>query len=181
MSKFFEKSQNLSKFLAKMEERISEAKIMDALLSEASADPENFKVGIAHIPGRDYASPVIVGEHAMSRGTKRLGLEAGSVLHSAIAALENPFVGTEVLRHPVIWDEEKDDTTAFEEDGIDSTVLIDADNRYTLVFEAGFNYILLKTVWDNAWGAFRTNEANVVIQIDHDKAITRRGGRIAAN
>lgn len=177
MNKFYEKSQSMSRFLTKTEERITENHLLEELISAASLDPENMKVGAVHIPDKETKRPVVVGEHALSRSGKRLGLDTGEVLHMAINALNNPFVGKEVVKHPVFWDDEKG-ITAFYEDGLTSTVLVDEQSRYTLVFEAGFNYILLKTVWDNCFGAFRTSKNNVVITIDKNGAHTRRiGGR----
>lgn len=173
--KFYEKSQNMSKFLAKVEERVTEQDLLEELISAASYDPENMKVGTVLLPGEEIRKPVVLGEHTISRAGKRLGLDAGEALRMAIDALKNPLVSQEVFKHTIVLND-KEEIVSFDDDNITSTILVDKKSRYTLVFEAGFNYILLKTVWDNCFGELRTNKTNIIITIDRNGAITRKVG-----
>lgn len=180
MNKFYENAQNMSKFLTKTEERISSKELLEKLIDAASLDPENMKVGAVQVPGEEYKRPVVLGEHAISRGSKRLGLDTGDVLRMAINALKNPLVSNEVVEHIVVWDNTQNSVVAYEEDGITHTVLVDDMSRYTLIFEAGFEYILLKTVWDNCFGELRTNNTDMVVRINKNGAMTRKVGGWAA-
>ena len=178
MRKFYEVAQKMSKYLCKTEERVSVKELQDKLIEAASLDPQNMKVGAVQIPGESVKRPVVVGEHALKRGGTRLGVDAGKVLSMATDALSNPFIGAEAVSHPVFWDDVSDQVAPFEDDRIASTIVVDQSSRYTLIFEAGFGFILLKTVWDNCFGELRTSTTNMVVNVDKNGAVTRKvGGR----
>lgn len=166
--------QDMSRYLANLESRLSQKDFYSQLLKAQELDPENFRVGTALIPGEEFPRAVVIGGHTMLRGDRRLGLSPDKLLEMAIHDLENPFVGVEVVQHPVVI--EGNEVVEFEEDGINSTVAIFEGKRYALVFEAGFNYILVKTVWDSHFGGIRTAKTNAVIRIQENRAVTRNVG-----
>lgn len=61
------------------------------------------------------------------------------------------------------------------EDGKNSVVVILEEEGYTLCFEAGYQYVLLKTVWDNwtADGAFRVNGEDYVLRIRPSTSVSK--------
>lgn len=170
-STYLEKEQNLSLFLCKLEDESSQKDFFSKLLQQQELDPQNFRVGTAKIPGEKIPRAVIIGEHAMARSYSRLGVNPDKLLEMAIHDLENPFVGVEVVSHPVML--EQGQVVSCDEDDIDSTVAVFDGKRYVLVFQAGFNFILVKTVWDTWRGKFNTSRRNVVIHISENTATAR--------
>lgn len=168
---YVETKQNLAWFLTKMEEECSQKDFYAKLLEQQALDPDNFRVGTASIPGEKFPRAVVIGGHAISRSNRRLGANPDMLLAMAIHDLENPFVGVEVVSHSVMLEDNK--VVPCDEDGIDSTVAIFEGKRYALVFQAGFNYILVKTVWDTWAGDFHTDRGNVVIHVSENTATSR--------
>lgn len=165
-------SQEMSWFLANAEEKMTTVKFNQHLLKQQELDPENFVVGTANVAGESRA--VVLGGHAVERGSKRLFCAfPHQLLKLAVKTLENPLVGSVVYDHPVGL--EGKEIVALNEDGKDSVIVILEEEGYTLCFEAGYQYVLLKTVWDN-WagkGEFRTNGQNYVLRIRPSTAVSK--------
>lgn len=171
MNRKFEVEQNLGPFLSKMEKRCTEKDFYAKLLDQQDLDPENFRVATVQIPGEDWERPVILGEHALARANKRLFMGADRLMELVIRTLKNPMAGTITVKHPVTL--VGNELVPVRKDGIDSTIVINDDERYTIVFQAGLSYIMVKTVWDNRDGRIRTSRTNAVLHIS--KTQTKKG------
>ena len=165
-------AQNMSLFLARAEEQMNPVKFNQHLLHQQELDPDNFVVGTAKVAGERRA--VVLGGHAVCRGSKRLYCASPDrLLELAVKTLENPLVGSVVYDHPVGLEDKK--ITALNEEGKDSIVVILEEEGYTFCFEAGYQYVLLKTVWDNwtANGDFRVNGQDYVLRIRPSSAVSK--------
>ena len=165
-------SQQMSWFLASAEEKMTSVKFNQHLLNQQKMNPEGFVVGTAKVAGERRA--VVLGEHAVERGSKRLCCAfPHQLLKLAVETLENPLVGSVVYDHPVGL--EGKEIVALNEDGKNSVVVILEEQGYTLCFEAGYQYMLLKTVWDNwtADGEFRVNGEDYVLRIRPSTAVSK--------
>ena len=106
-----------------------------------------------------------------------MGTQYAAAVSGCIARLRTGFwswlVGSVVYDHPVGLEDKK--ITTLNEDGKDSIVVILEEEGYTLCFEAGYQYVLLKTVWDNwtANGAFRVNGQDYVLRIRPSSAVEK--------
>ena len=85
-----------------------------------------------------------------------------AIMNKVIEVLSMPLVGTEVIKHQVIWDDDQGQAVDFDGDGILATVVeLEAENL-TLTFETGANYISLLTIWSgNVWQT-RTRDCEIV-------------------
>lgn len=165
-------SQKMSWFLASAEEKMTSVKFYQHLLDQQRLDPESFVVGTAKIAGERRV--VVLGEHAVERGTKRLFCAfPHQLLKLAVETLENPLVGSVVYDHPVGLEDKE--IVVLNEDGKNSVVVVLEEEGYTLCFEAGYQYVLLKTVWDNwtADGAFRVNGEDYVLRIRPSTSVSK--------
>lgn len=168
----FEMHQNLALFLTKLEESCSLNDFYEKLLDQQQLDPEGFKVGSVLIPGEKFPRAVVIGNHAIIRGKKRLGMSPEKLMQTAIYYLQNPFVGVEVCSHPVVLDGDK--IISFDGDKCCSSVVIFTDKHNVFVFQVGFNFVLVKTVWNTWRGKFHTWPSNVVICIKGNGSVAYR-------
>lgn len=156
--------QNLPAFLAKAESELSYDAFLRRMKLQQELDPANFQ--LAEVSIADDVDPylLVMGEHSFKRCRQRLGfMSKQEVQQYAIELLQLEEVKEAIQVYFVTWDEGK--ILAGDESGIDSVVVKDTKSQLTYCFVSGFNYILVKTVWDNFKGDFHTNARNYVITV----------------
>ena len=141
-----ENNQNLGELLPRLEATLSTSEFLQRIRRFSELDPENFLVGNVVVDGKSY--PVVVGEHVRKRCAQRTFLTMEGILEKAIRWLSSPMVGPRVVEDPVLWDEESHDVVPFEEEGHVGTCLQLEEEYLILIFEAGFNYIRVKTIYE---------------------------------
>lgn len=157
-------NMNLGRNLPLNEAKMTKAQFLEYIKANANADPKHFKVGNVVIEN-DFGPnnwPVIVGEHALKRLHQRTYMRPDAIVSKAIEVLSMPLVGTEVIKHQVIWDDDQGQAVDFDGDGIMATVVEPEAESLALTFEAGANYISLLTIWSgNVWRT-RTRDCEIV-------------------
>lgn len=165
-------NQNLAKTLPLNESRLSKGEFFKWLRRSAELDPKNFLLGCVEIE-RDYGPevyPVIVGEHARKRTHQRTWSSTEQVLEKAINLLRIPMIGQVVVENPVVWNDELGAAVPFEEGGSNGVVVLDERDNLAIVFDCGFSYIRVATIYGYA-PKFRLRHGNLVIQISASGAI----------
>ena len=161
----FEDHQDLSVFLARAESERPGKTFFQFLKKQEQLDAENFRVQpFAVDMGEEYA--VVMGGHAMQRGKKRIkSVNPDALFGQVFKALHDPCVQQAIFEHPVGFEDGK--VVPFAEDGRNSIVVIDDVQGITFCFEAGYSYVLVKTIWDHWTGRdFRTNSGtNCIVHI----------------
>ena len=153
---------DLSKILAKMDQESPE-KFHTFLAMMARCD------NTVRVQALKSGYSLIVGEHAYRR-LKQRSILCRALFDERVAEIaNNPIVQGEMSNHLVYF--EGDDVAPVEEDGIDSTAVVDIKSGLLYVFEMGWDYIILKTVMDlatsgkNLDGSLRVYRSNAVIKL----------------
>lgn len=167
-----EANQNLGHYLPRLESELSKGAFFARLCQDSDLDPNNFVVGNVEIELKDGPRmfPVIVGEHVRKRMDQRTMESLDNILAKAIYWLRSPLIGQRVAGHPVVWDDEALKAVSYEEDGITSTALLLEAEDLVLCFEAGFNYIRVKTVFKGVC-QFNPNATTCTIQVCESGAV----------
>lgn len=169
-----EANQDLGRYLPQLESRLSKGAFFARLSRDAELDPENFLVGNVEIELETGPRmfPVIVGEHVRKRTRQRTWNSLEDILAKAIYWLHCPMIGQRVIDHPVVWDDDVNDTIPFEPDGIDSTAILIEKEDLVLCFEAGFHYIRVKTAFTGT-RQFHPSPTTLTIQVAESGAVRR--------
>ena len=153
---------DLSKILAKMDQESPE-KFHTFLAMMARCD------NTVRVQALKSGYSLIVGEHAYRRLKQRSFLCRALFDERVAEIANNPIVQGEMSNHLVYF--EGDDVAPVEEDGIDSTAVVDIKSGLLYVFEMGWDYIILKTVMDlatsgkNVDGSLRVYRSTALIKL----------------
>lgn len=144
-------NQDLHRYLALHESGLSRGAFLDFLDKAEKDDPENFQQASVRIDlsTGPMVYPVIFGEHAKKRTHQRLIWSPSKMLGKAVEMLEIPKIGRLLATHPVIWDYDANDAVADNEDGYCGVVVCNEREGFVVVYECGFNYILVCTIHNN--------------------------------
>lgn len=153
---------DLSKILAKMDQESPE-KFHTFLAMMARCD------NTVRVQALKSGYSLIVGEHAYRR-LKQRSILCRALFDERVAEIaNNPIVQGEMSNHLVYF--EGDDVAPVEEDGIDSTAVVDIKSGLLYVFEMGWDYTILKTVMDlatsgkNVDGSLRVYRSTALIKL----------------
>lgn len=139
-----ETNQVMSAFMTRAEGRMSATAFMEFLNKSQENDPENFMLNTLKV-NEEYVA-VVLSEHVFKRAMQRTIFTRAKMIERVMALLSNPYVIGRVRSHQVMWDDDQHKVISFDEDGIMATAVYDEESGTVYVFEAGFNYIRLKTV-----------------------------------
>lgn len=175
--KVYEEQSNLNYFLAKAENRLTEREFWSFLNNNQAGDPKNFRVKSMVVHGEQFA--FIITSHSYQRAKLRSCWVRERVEKIAERLLNNALVCAKVREHTLFWDDDAGRTAAFDDDGILATVVVDQETSSCWVFEAGFHYVRLKTMFDvirrkdsiNYPDRFRVRPNTEVIRLNRDGSI----------
>lgn len=164
-----ENNQNLGKNLPYNESWMTEKQFINFLMKSHELDPENFKIGNVVIAGDDGPKnwPVVIGEHPLKRMDERTFMIPDDIMRKTIDMLSNKSVGQVVVAHQVVWDNDARKAVGQNGDGKKITTIKDEASNMVYVFECGFNYIRLVTLWMGKVGKFIAHDSAVIL-IDKD-------------
>ena len=162
-----ESNQNLGRTLPLVEyNSVNTGCFLKWLENQARFDPDNFLVGNVEVE-LEYGCknfPVIVGEHSQKRTFERTFDNPDQILAKATKLLKIPMIGRQVANHPVAWDEELNEATACNEDGFGAVTVLDEQGGIVVVFEAGFEWIRVVTIYGDP-RRFKPHAGDFVIHI----------------
>lgn len=144
-----DKSQELTFFLTKAEATKGARQFFQFVTQASELDPKNFaKFGISLF---DSPFVLILGQHALARAHSRCFMSEYQLKEKVMRQLANPLVAARILYNQIFLDDDNkiqsvNDVTA------QSTVVVEAP--YVFVYEAGFSYVRVKTIWDLRMGHF---------------------------
>lgn len=169
-----ENNQNLGRTLPLNESRMTEKQFINFLMKSHELDPENFKIGNVVIAGDDGPVnwPVVIGEHPLKRLGERTFMICDDVMRKTTEMLSIKFVGQTVVAHQIVWDDDAREAVDQNGDGIMATTVKDEASNMVYVFECGFNYIRLVTLWMGDVEKFVAHDS-VVIRIAKDGSFHR--------
>lgn len=149
--KGFNNQGDLRKFLCIKESTLTSAQFFQALLKIQKEDPKYFCCRAVTINNTQYA--FVVGEHPYKRSGFRTFYSRKQILERCVELLENPFLGSAVTENSIcINDEQK--CVAWNPDGTMATAIVDEETGLIFIFEAGFQYVRLVTLWNSSDGVF---------------------------
>lgn len=105
-------------------------------------DPENFYCAEADVCGDKFM--FLITEHPDTRRKERSEMSRWQLQRRCMEIVQNSCIGAAITQHPCkIGDNGKVSCT----NGVGSTVVVDEATGLTLVFECGFSFIRLVTLW----------------------------------
>ena len=161
-----EENQNLHKLLAVKESELCDEEFLEWLDANQEADKENFRVSEIYLklPKETRRYSLVFGEHAKKRTNQRLWFGPDHMLKKCIEMLGFTRVKKALAGHPIIWDFESNNTIPWHGDGRTAVVVRNLRDGFVVVFEAGFNYILVVTIEDNP-KTFVPRPTDIVIRV----------------
>lgn len=135
--------QNLTGLLTKMENSLSASQMTKRLHQQAAMDPDNLiclQIG---------ETAVVIGEHAIKRAVHRCFMTKRS-LADELQRILTPDVVAAIAANVICYEDGK----LVRCNDYYATVVSDSRTGRTFVFEAGFSFINVKTVWTNLDGKF---------------------------
>lgn len=156
-----ENNQDLGRTLPLNEGRMTEQEFRKFLDDSARYDPENFQTkNIVFEDGEDtQVWAVVIGEHSIKRLSQRTFMIREELMDKVLAVLKCPGVGKTVRDHQICWDDENQKTVDLNDDGIKVTTVKIEGADLVFVFECGFTYIRLVTMWSGDPEKFITHES----------------------
>lgn len=144
-----EANTNLGVYLPKMEANVNSKVFSDILVRMAKDDPENFQLGFVTINGvlGPQEWPVVVGFHPLKRFLERTFMTKMDIMNQITRILRNPLIGPRVVRNTISYDDVKKKVVADNDAGVKTTTIKVEASGIVYIFEAGYSYIRLVTVW----------------------------------
>lgn len=163
-------NQNLTKFLTRAEATKSVKDFFQFLTDASQLDPENFaKYGFKFF---DEPYILILGQHAFARAGSRCFMTAFQLKEKVMEQLQNPLVVARILLYQIYMD---DDGNIQSVNGMSAHSTIIVEKPYVFVYESGFSYIRLKTVWDLRDGNFMLRpEYDSYVELKEDEFVHRK-------
>lgn len=152
---------NLRRFLSIQESRESSSKFFCTLLNMQNEDPDRFFCTCVKITDEQYA--FIISNHPNHR-LNRTYMTKQTMQDRCVELLQNPFIGAAVTENPIILDDNGQCIPAMASSN-GQTAIVDEINHTVLLFEAGFQYIRLVTIWNTMDRKFYIDEKARVIKL----------------
>lgn len=158
--------QDMTKFLTINESRYNVRAFYNFLADTQKRDPRNIMLKCMKSCDEDFA--FILSQHVFKRAPSRSFLSNQRLQAMASALLGNSIIASIVRSHPVVWDADACKPIPFNDDGIMATAIVDVASGYIIVYEAGFSYVRVKTMWDISAGAFNMNGTTIAVRLNAD-------------
>lgn len=155
---------NIARWLARQEEALTKKEFFNCLRQEQADNPDVFFCASMNVCDTEYA--FVVTEHPFKRMWTRSAWGRQDAKKRAAQLLANSMIGSEVISHPVYFDD--DGRTLTSEDGIKYTDVVDEATQYVFCYQSGFGYIRLATMWDCSRGIFFAHPQAAVIKLRSD-------------
>lgn len=169
-----DESQQMSKLLSKMEQKLCYEDFCDRLVDWANRGKKDqtFLLGSAHIPCKmgTVAYSVIVGEHIKKRVRQRSYLTPGMILSTTIQFLSCPL-GVKIVQNKAVWDQEWEQMVPIDGGKWAATAIVNERDGYTIILEAGRKYVNVVT-FINKTHSFYPKPGTIVYTVDKNGAIT---------
>ena len=165
---------NWTKFLCRAESHRTQKQFFSFLALQQSICLDNMSYSIRRLWGEDTPdgedTAVVLGGHAAGRMLLRLGLFPEDLTELIDRHLRSEEVVREIRGHRVCLDDDEnivgfDDTTK-------ATIVATEGSNALIVYEAGFSYIRLKTVW-NVDRRPHFDQYSAVVKLMKDGAVVR--------
>lgn len=163
-----ESHQELTIFLTRAERDKTQKEFFRFLTETNKLDPQNFSIFCMEVFGERKA--LILGQHSYMRALNRSFLSRVQLQNMVKQQVSNPLVAAHIM-HNMICLSDDNKLELFDNAEAFTTVVI--QKPYLFVYEAGFSYIRLKTVWDLRYGRF-TGNTNYVVKINKDGSVHGR-------
>ena len=157
--KGYDDQGDMALFLTRAEHDNTKRGFSTILCRAQQYDSRNFRIRAEVVQGEVFT--LVVTTHAFKRGSSRCFWPAERVMDEAERVITNHLVAARVRSHGLILDEDTMKPTTFEGDGINGTAVFDQKTGVVFVFEAGMEYVRLKTLmmlYDSE--CFRVNRAD---------------------
>lgn len=159
-----EENTDLGTYLPKMEVTVSSEKFNDLLVEMRKDDPENFQLGFVTLDGgfgpQEWA--VVVGFHPLKRFMERTFMTKMEVMDRITRILRNRLIGPRVVKNTVSYDEDKRQVVAENDAGVRTTTVKDEAEGIVYIFESGYSYIRLVTIWTGKVERFKTHDTATI-------------------
>ena len=149
---------NIAKFLAVKENTLSLNDFYRAILHEQEEDPENFFCSFVEIA--DEHRIFAATEHPFSKARGKMTKDA--ILERSMSLLRNPLLGSAVTEHIIFIDDNGNLASA---DGFSTTAIVDDETSMVFVFQAGFRFVRLVTIWNCKRSPFMAKPYTKVIRL----------------
>lgn len=147
---------NIAKFLARAEDQLTPSEFYNTILEQQNLDPANFFCSSVPITDKGYV--FIVTEHPGKQAAYRTMLNKAQMRTRSAEILRNPLIGVAVTESPVYLNDDD------EVEGI-STAVVDEQSGLMFLFQSGFSYIRLVTVWNTRSRVFYAKPNTKVIKL----------------
>lgn len=152
----FETQNDIAKFLSRAEDQMTPKEFYNYVLTQQNCDPKNFYCAAISIGDMDYV--FIVTEHPNKRILYRSIMSQAQMRLRSAEILRNPLIGASVTEHPVFLNDEG------QVEGV-STAVVDEQSGLIFIFQAGFSYVRLVTMWNTKERTFYATPGSNVIKL----------------
>jgi len=166
-----EYTQNMGKILPQNEAKMTTTQFSDWLkdcvkYASHNFDKTDFALGSATIRGDNGPEewPIILDSHFLKRLHQRTYMSPDDIMLTIKWVLSLPTIGRTVINNAVCWDDNTNQVVPANEANVMSTAVQLVQKRMTLVFEAGFSYIRVKTIWAEGITASHKNQAVITVR-----------------
>lgn len=168
-----ENDQKLTQYLTHLEATMTTSDFYCKLLADQKLDPENFTVASINTPEGSYA--VIFGQHSYKRGAERINMPRNQVINETTRILSNPILSSFIIQFPIQWDDETENAVPAGKDGKTMSVAVmDELSGRIFVFECGYTYIRLNTVWLPKSEKFVVQHNAIAVRLNINGTIEQR-------
>lgn len=160
---------DMARFLCRRERDLSFKQFRADLLQAEKLDPENFSVTDIILAEKCYL--FVSTEHAFKRMRIRGAFDRYATTERCIELLQNPLIIPYISNYHVSMDD--DDRIVENEAGYRTIAVIDDKSRMVFIFQAGYQFVRLVSVWHLRDGMFMAKPFTKVIELM--KGITPHG------
>lgn len=172
-----ENAQHLSTFLTQAEDRYNQEDFFAFVEGQQELDSNSISCVRHTFGNKQYL--LVFGEHAKKRNSRRLYVTDDELMDEVLHQLNNQKVLHELLENQVYYDEDHQRACNFSGTDICCTIVLQEGRHMAIVYETGFTYIRVKTVWDTRLGKFFLQNTAAPVLIHSDGSITVDPTRIS--
>ena len=152
---------DMARFLCRRERDLSFKQFRSSLLKTEALDPENFSVTDITLTERHYL--FVSSEHAFKRMRIRGAFNRYETLERCVELLQNPLIIPYISNYHVSMDD--DDRIVENEAGYRTIAVIDDKSGMVFIFQAGYQFVRLVSVWNLRDGMFMAKPFTKVIEL----------------
>lgn len=152
---------DMARFLCRRERDLSFKQFRSSLLKTEALDPENFSVTDITLAEQHYL--FVSSEHAFKRMRIRGAFNMYETLERCVELLQNPLIIPYISNYHVSMDD--DDRIVENEAGYRTIAVIDDKSGMVFIFQAGYQFVRLVSVWNLRDGMFMAKPFTKVIEL----------------